>query len=79
MVSRHTSKKPEKGEVEGVHFFFVKKEVMQKMADSGQLVEVAEATGGALTGTAASALQQVQACMQILVYSVDAALAYPPL
>lgn len=56
---RHTSKKPEKGEVEGVHFFFVKKEVMQKMADGGQLAEFGEGPGGSLTGTAAAALHQV--------------------
>ena len=59
MLSRHTSKKPDKGEVEVVHFFFVKKEIMQKMADSGQLVEVSEGPVGALTGLAASTLQQV--------------------
>ena len=59
MRIRHTSKKPEKGEVEGVHFFFVKKEVMQKMADGGQLVEWGEGQGGSLTGTAASSLHQV--------------------
>lgn len=45
--------------MEGVHFFFVKKEVMQKMADGGQLVESAEGPGGALSGTAAATLQQV--------------------
>ena len=56
---RHTSKKPEKGEVDGVHFYFVKKEVMQKMAEGGQLVEWAESPGGSLTGTAAASLQQV--------------------
>lgn len=57
--ARHTSKKPEKGEVEGVHFFFVKKEAMQKMADGGQLVEWSEGPGGSLTGTAATSLYQV--------------------
>ncbi len=56
---RHTSKKPEKGEVEGVHFFFVKKDVMQKMADGGQLAEFGEGPGGSLTGTAAATLHQV--------------------
>lgn len=56
---RHTSKKPEKGEVEGVHFFFVKKDVMQKMADGAQLAEVGEVPGGSLTGTAAATLHQV--------------------
>lgn len=61
---RHTSKKPEKGEVEGVHFFFVKKELMQKMAEGGQLVEWGEGQGGTLTGTAATSLHQV--CMRVL-------------
>lgn len=61
---RHTSKKPEKGEVEGVHFLFVKKEVMQKMAEGGQLVEWGEGQGGTLTGTAATSLHQV--CMHVV-------------
>ena len=45
--------------MEGVHFFFVKKEVMQKMADGGQLVEWVEGPGGSIIGTAAATLQQV--------------------
>ena len=67
---RHTSKKPEKGEVEGVHFFFVKKEVMQKMADGGQLVEWSEGPGGSLTGTAATSLHQVCTCMRLPAHHV---------
>ncbi len=57
--TRHTSKKPEKGEVEGVHFFFMKKDVMQKMADGGQLAEFGEGPGGSLIGTAAATIHQV--------------------
>ncbi|KAL0028975.1 hypothetical protein WJX77_009213 [Trebouxia sp. C0004] len=68
---RHTSKKPEKGEVEGVHFFFVKKEVMQKMADGGQLAEFGEGPGGSLTGTAVATLHQVAAAGKMCVMALD--------
>lgn len=45
--------------MEGVNFFFVKKEVLQKMADGGQLAEWGEGPGGSLSGTAAASVQQV--------------------
>ena len=56
---KHTSRKPEKGEVEGVNFSFVKKEVLQKMIDAGQMAEWQEGAGGNLTGTALATVQQV--------------------
>ena len=61
---KHTSRKPEKGEVEGVNFFFVKKEVLQKMIDAGQMAEWQEGAGGNLTGTALTGVQQV--CSAVL-------------
>ena len=55
---RHTSKKPEKGEEEGVHYYFVKKDAMQRMVEEGKFVETSEA-GPNMFGTAAATLQQV--------------------
>lgn len=60
---KHTSRKPEKGEVEGVNFFFVKKEVLQKMIDAGQMAEWQEVAGGNLTGTALAGVQQVSSAV----------------
>lgn len=66
---RYTSRKPDKGEVEGVNAFFVKRDVLQKMVDAGQMAEWQEAAGGNLTGTALATVQQVQSAIRLCLHT----------
>lgn len=66
---RHSNRKPEKGEQEGMNAYFVKKEVLQKMIDAGQMAEWQEIAGGNLAGTAFASIQQVQ-CFSIMSLSL---------
>ena len=58
-ASRHTSRKPERGEKDSAELAFVKREAMQRMLDEGSLAEVSEDTAG-VHGTTYSAIQQVR-------------------
>lgn len=57
-ASRHTSRKPERGEKDSTELAFVKREAMQRMLDEGSFAEVTEDAAGML-GTTYSAIQQV--------------------
>ena len=58
-ASRHTSRKPERGEKDSAELAFVKREAMQRMLDEGCFAEVTEDAAGML-GTTYSAIQQVR-------------------
>lgn len=55
---QHTSRKPEKGEENGTHYHFVKKEVLSSMLDRGEVAEWEEAKG-VVYATAFSSIKQV--------------------
>ena len=57
-ASRHTSRKPERGEKDSAELAFVKREAMQHMLDEGSFAEVTEDAAG-MHGTTTSAIQQV--------------------
>jgi len=66
----HTTRKPRKGEEDGVHYNFTTKEAFQKGIDAGDFVEFADVNGN-FYGTSYQAIDDVSAQNLICILEID--------
>lgn len=66
----HTTRDRREGEVDGVHYHFVKRDVMEKMIENGEFLEACNVHGN-LYGTSKAALQSVSDSGKIAIIEMD--------
>lgn len=66
----HTTRKPREGELDGVHYYFTERSVMEKMIDNGEFLESAE-FGGNFYGTSKKAVEDVEKAGKICVLDIE--------
>jgi len=69
-VVSHTTRRPRRGEVNGVNYFFVDREDMEAMIERGEFVEYAEVHGN-LYGTSWRAVEDVRSTGRICLLDID--------
>ena len=66
----HTTRKPRKGEVDGIHYHFVSKEQMKNDIENGLFIEWANVFGN-LYGTSIKAIQAINQQNKICILEID--------
>lgn len=66
----HTTRQPRPGEVNGREYYFVGREEIERMRDSGALLEYAEFSGN-MYATTVGELQRISALNQICLLEID--------
>lgn len=66
----HTTRQPRSGEVDGIHYYFVSREVMEKSIANGEFIETAT-FGGNLYGTSKKAVANVQSTGKVCILDIE--------
>ena len=66
----HTTRDRREGEIDGTHYHFVKKDVMEKMIENGEFLEACNVHGN-IYGTSKAALQSVSDSGKIAIIEMD--------
>ena len=66
----HTTRNPRPGEIDGIHYHFVKKEEMEKLISDGKFLEYARVHGN-IYGTSIAAMEKVTQQNKICILDID--------
>ncbi|KAI6203706.1 Guanylate kinase [Aphelenchoides besseyi] len=66
----HTTRSPRKGEIDGIHYFFVTRDQIEEMIKNNEFVEFAE-FGGNIYGTSRKAIEDIQHSGRICILDVE--------
>jgi len=67
----HTTRQPREGEVDGVHYHFVKPEIMQTDIDAGKFVEYTKFAADKMYGTSKESIQSINKSNRICLMDID--------
>lgn len=66
----HTTRKPRSGELDGVHYYFVSREVMEACIANGEFIETAS-FGGNMYGTSKKAVANIQSTGKVCILDIE--------